>query len=76
MVGGEVEPLKLIALNANGTTSDVTTDTAITWKSSNPKVATVSGGSVTPVGAGNTIITAIYGGKTTTISVTVREATK
>jgi uncharacterized protein YjdB len=36
-----------------------TTQTGVTWSSSNPSVATVSGGVVTAVGAGNATITAV-----------------
>ena len=42
-----------------------------TWSSGNTSVATVSGGTVTGMGAGTTTITATYNGKSATCSVTV-----
>lgn len=44
----------------------------VSWSSSNPNVATVSEGVVTPVSAGTAIITASYQGATATCTVTVR----
>lgn len=50
----------------------------VTWTSSKPSVATVSGGVVTPVNPGSTVITVttVDGSKTATCNVTVYEATK
>ncbi len=50
------------------------TNKTVTWTSSNPSVATVSGGTVTAVSAGTTIITAsTYNGFTAACTVTVPE---
>jgi uncharacterized protein YjdB len=46
-------------------------DVAVTWKSSNPKVATVEAGAVTAARKGNVKITASAGKKTATAKVTV-----
>ena len=48
------------------------TDKTVTWSSSNPGVATVSGGTVTAVGEGNATITASAGSKKATCQVTVK----
>lgn len=49
-------------------------DDQITWSSSDEKVATVKGGVVTAVGAGNAVITAQYNGKEYTCVVRCDEA--
>ena len=83
-------PLQSISLNTTtmslvqGKTSDLTvtynpsntTDSkAVTWTTSNSKVATVSGGTVKAVGAGTATITAKVGSKTATCIVTVNAPT-
>ena len=83
-------PLQSISLNTTklslvqGKTSDLTvtynpsntTDSkAVTWTTSNSKVATVSGGTVKAVGAGTATITARVGSKTATCIVTVTAPT-
>ena len=83
-------PLQSISLNTTklslvqGKTSDLTvtynpsntTDSkAVTWTTSNSKVATVSGGTVKAVGAGTATITAKVGSKTATCIVTVTAPT-
>lgn len=45
----------------------------ITWTSSNTSIATISGGTVNPIAAGTTVITATWNGKQKTCSVTVSE---
>ena len=50
-----------------------TTDRDILWTTSDPTVATVSGGKVTPVGVGTATITAAAGDKSATCTVTVEE---
>lgn len=57
-------------LNASIESSDAT-DGTVVWSSSNTNVATVSGGVVTAVSAGNAVITAAAGGKSATCTVTV-----
>ena len=69
-----------LTLNAGGSstlTATVTpsnaTNKTVTWTTSNPSVATVSGGKVTAVGAGTATITATAsGGQKATCTVTVR----
>lgn len=69
-----------LTLNAGGSstlTATVTpsnaTNKTVTWTTSNPSVATVSGGKVTAVGAGTATITATTsGGQKATCTVTVR----
>ena len=51
------------------------TDKSVVWSSSNPGVATVSGGAVTAVSAGEATITASAGGKSATCKVTVTPKT-
>lgn len=51
------------------------TDKTVTWSSSAPAVASVSGGTVTALSAGQTVITATAGGKSATCTVTVTNAT-
>lgn len=48
------------------------TDKAVTWTTSNKKVATVTGGTVKAVAKGKATITAKAGGKTATCTVTVK----
>lgn len=50
------------------------TNKTVTWKSSDAKVATVSNGKVTAIGAGTATITATVDGKTATTKVTVKAA--
>ena len=57
-------------LQASVSPSDAT-DKTVTWSSSNDKVASVSGGTVTALKAGTATITATAGGKKGTCSVTV-----
>ncbi len=54
---------------------DNATDKTVTWTSSNPAVATVEGGNVTALTAGETTITATAGGKSATCTVTVTQHT-
>ena len=64
---GETERLEATARFADGTTQTV----PATWQSSNPSVATVSGGLVTAVAAGTVTISATVSGKTATTNITV-----
>jgi hypothetical protein len=59
--------LEATARFADGTTQTV----PATWQSSNPSVATVSGGLVTAVAAGTVTISATVSGKTATTNITV-----
>lgn len=47
-------------------------NTKVTWKSSNEKVATVTNGKVMPVGTGTAKVTATYNNKTYTSTITVK----
>ena len=67
--GGSGETLTATVTPANAT------DTTVTWESSNPSVATVSNGVVTPVSVGTAKITAKAGEKTAYCDVTVSSAT-
>ena len=60
------DPVTLTATVAPADTTD-----AVVWTSSNPSVATVNNGVVTPVGEGNATITATCGSQTATCSVSV-----
>lgn len=51
------------------------TDKTVVWESNDPEVATVEGGVVTAVAAGNATITATAGGKSATCSVVVNDVT-
>lgn len=66
MVGGGT-----VILNPSNGTSFLAGH-VVTWSSSDPNVATVSEGVVTPVSAGTAIISASYQGATATCTVTVR----
>lgn len=77
--------LALVGAGAGGTLDATVTTTAgvdnaaiVTWSSSSPAVATVSGsgrtGQVTSVGVGTSVITATSGGRSATATVTVTEA--
>lgn len=70
--GGQSSRLSVTAVYSDGTEEDVTGSAQ--WSSSNAAVATVSGGTVTPVGQGSCTITAKYSGKNATCSVTVGPA--
>ncbi|PYI53029.1 Ig-like domain-containing protein [Paenibacillus flagellatus] len=68
-VGQAPEQITLEAAYTDGTTEDVTAKAE--WKSERDAVATVVNGKVTPVAAGETNVTATYGGKSVTIPVGV-----
>ena len=55
------------------TATVVPAETPVSWSSSNPSVATVSGGKVTAVKAGTATITATAGSKTASCAVTVTD---
>lgn len=55
-------------------TPDNATNKVVSWTSSDPSVATVSGGKVTAVAAGTATITATADGKSATCTVTVNES--
>ncbi|OPY59816.1 MAG: Serine/threonine-protein kinase PknD [Pelotomaculum sp. PtaU1.Bin035] len=69
--GGTGGTLTATAAYSDGHSENVTS--SATWQSSNPAVATVAGGSVTPLTAGATTITATYSGQTAGASVTVSD---
>lgn len=70
----ELEQYKSAQLTATTTPADATT--AITWTSSDEKIATVSAkGAITALTIGTTTITATAGELTATCTVTVKEAT-
>lgn len=48
-------------------------DTTVTWSSKDSSIATVSGGKITGVKVGSTIVTATAGGKSGTVEVIVKE---
>ena len=59
----------------SATINPATSTAGITWSSSAPAIATVSGGTVTGVSEGTSVITASAGGRNATCSVTVKKAT-
>ncbi|MFC5530631.1 Ig-like domain-containing protein [Cohnella yongneupensis] len=67
---GTVDSVTLSADYDNGKSVDVT-DTAV-WTTSNKKVATVTGGTITFVGKGSATIKAVFEGKTVTVSVSAK----
>ena len=68
-VGGTAQFTSTATLS-NGTTQDVTSQA--TWQSSDPAVATISsGGVVTGMAAGNTLLTATYQSVTASDPITV-----
>jgi len=74
-IGKLSPPVQLTATGtyADSTTKDITAEA--TWSSSNPTVATVSGGLVTPVAVGATTITAALDGKNGILNLTVAPPT-
>jgi biopolymer transport protein ExbD len=66
--------LVLTATHSDRTTENVTQEAD--WKSSSEKVADVLNGLVTSYGNGKAMITATYGGKTTSVPVEINVATK
>ncbi|WP_052339822.1 Ig-like domain-containing protein [Gorillibacterium massiliense] len=70
----ESQKITLNATYADGSVEEVTT--AAKWTSSNEEVADVLSGVITGYSAGTATITATYGTKTTTISVTVDKTQK
>ncbi|WP_282939438.1 Ig-like domain-containing protein [Paenibacillus sp. RC67] len=66
---GETKTITLSATDSNGNPTDVTSQAE--WTSSNPQIATVENGIVTPVSRGKVTITAKYGGKSVTIAVEI-----
>jgi hypothetical protein len=70
LTSGQTQQLTAQATLSNNGTQDVTG--SATWSSSNTAVATVSGGLVTAVASGTATITATYGGKSGTCTVTVQ----
>lgn len=67
---GAVSSIKLTADYENGKSVDATA--AATWTTSNSKVATVKEGNIVFVGKGSATIKAAFGGKTVSISVSVK----
>ncbi|WP_342424257.1 Ig-like domain-containing protein [Paenibacillus sp. FSL E2-0178] len=68
------QQLVLTALDASGTPSTVT-DSAV-WSTADENIAIVTKGLVTGYKSGKTTITAVYGGKTLTIAVSVETAAR
>ncbi|WP_239615311.1 Ig-like domain-containing protein [Cohnella mopanensis] len=66
---GKTQSIQLTAMLPDGRTKDVTSHAE--WSTSNPKIVTVSQGSITAIAAGKTKVTAKYHGKTVNISVDV-----
>jgi uncharacterized protein YjdB len=69
MIPGDTSTLQVNATDASGKKVKVSKD--ITWAISDPTVATITNGKVTALAAGNTDITATYGGSTATTHVAV-----
>jgi len=66
---------KSATLSVKYNPTNTTVSKNVTWKSSNTKVATVSGGKITAKKAGTATITATCNGKTATCKVTVKAKT-
>jgi hypothetical protein len=67
-VAGSGETGQFVAIGTTSGGSQVNATNTAVWKSSNPQVATVTGGVVTSVGQGTSTITAIYTNADTTIA--------
>jgi hypothetical protein len=64
--------VRISATGLNGTVTDVTYDAGITYSSGNPSIATIGqNGVITAVVSGTTVISAVYGGVTKEIPITV-----
>lgn len=68
------QQLVLTALDANGVSS-VVTDSAV-WTTVDDNIVTVTKGLITGYKSGSTTVTAVYGGKTVTITVNVETASR
>jgi uncharacterized protein YjdB len=66
---GESKKITLTAIDPSGQTKDVTSEAE--WIVSNPKLAQVVNGLVTPIANGKITVTAKYGGKTVSIPVEI-----
>lgn len=73
---GRAHPHRLVvtATDAAGRTSDVTSQA--TFASNDPKVATITGSTVTAAGDGETTVTVTHEGQTASVAVRVRDAGK
>ncbi|MNC17958.1 Bacterial Ig-like domain (group 2) [compost metagenome] len=70
----KTQQLVLTAIDTNGTSS-VVTDSAV-WTSEDDNIATVTKGLITGYKSGSTTVTAVYGGKTVTVTVDVETASR
>lgn len=70
----KTQQLVLTAIDANGASS-VVTDSAV-WTTADDNTATVTKGLITGYKSGTTTVTAVYGGKTVTITVNVETASR
>ncbi|MBY9079200.1 S-layer homology domain-containing protein [Paenibacillus sp. HN-1] len=70
---GETASAAITAMYSDLSQTDVTT--SVTWSVQNPAIASVSGGTITGLQAGSTVVTAVYGTQSTDISVTVTGTT-
>lgn len=69
-----IQQLKLTSMSSEGTSADVT-ESAV-WTSSDSDVAYVSKGLITGYKSGTATVTASYGGKSVTVSVSVEQASR
>lgn len=68
---GQTLPLNLIGVYADGSWQGITQSSQMQISSANTSIATVTGGSVTSTGTGNTTLTISYGSLTATVPVYV-----
>ncbi|WP_305022484.1 tenascin [Paenibacillus lacisoli] len=74
LLGGGTKTISVWAVDASSIKKEVTAEAL--WSSSNPKVAEITAGVITPKAAGTVKITALYGGKQVVKSVTVAPGVK
>lgn len=66
-------PLQVLATFANVANVDVTTLSGTSITSSDPAVASVVNGNIVPMGVGKAVVSASYGGKSASVTVTVTD---
>ena len=72
---GRTQKLAASGTFSDNSTSDITSDAALTWQSSNTAVALVAGGIITAEAAGTATISASMDGVSSTVTVTVEAIT-
>ncbi|WP_052098185.1 S-layer homology domain-containing protein [Paenibacillus stellifer] len=73
ILAGQTASVAITAMYSDLFQADVTS--SVSWSVQNPAIASISGGTITGLQAGSTVVTAVYGTKSADISVTVNGST-